>query len=239
VLLDHALNLEDAEMAILRGHFAVMLMLDAPPGFDEAGLRADLERVRTEVPLETVSLNEVPALDTPTAAASHSISVYGADHPGIVHGVAEALGDAGMNVVGLSTRFVGEGSGEPLYVMLLEVALPPPLDEAGLEALLASVARSMVSMSPCGRSTTTSCSACGADPPLPAPSPQAALPGGCRRRGHRAGSRRPRRRDARTAALRRARRAADRPVATPGGGRRDRAPEGGGAATACSCSRTR
>ena len=30
VLLDHALNLEDAEMAILRGHFAVMLVLAAP-----------------------------------------------------------------------------------------------------------------------------------------------------------------------------------------------------------------
>ena len=64
-LLDHALNLEDAEMAILRGHFAVMLMLEAPDEVDEAGLRADLERVRTAVPLETVSLTEVPALDAP------------------------------------------------------------------------------------------------------------------------------------------------------------------------------
>ena len=140
VLLDHALNLEDAEMAILRGHFAVMLMLDAPVGLDETALRADLERVRTAVPLETVSLTEVPALDTHSAVASHSISVYGADHPGIVHGVARALASADVNVVGMSTRVVGEGSGEPLYVMLLEVALPATLDEAGLEELLAGVA---------------------------------------------------------------------------------------------------
>ena len=91
VLLDHRLNLEDAEMAILRGHFAVMLVLAAPADVDEEALRADLERVRAAVPLETVSLTEVPALDAPPAAASHSISVYGADHPGIVHGVAEAL----------------------------------------------------------------------------------------------------------------------------------------------------
>ncbi len=140
VLLDHALNLEDAEMAILRGHFAVMLMLDAPVGLDEAALRADLERVRTAVPLETVSLTEVPALDTHSAAASHSISVYGADHPGIVHGVAQALAGGNVNVVGMSTRVVGEESGEPLYVMLLEVALPAALDEAGLEELLAGVA---------------------------------------------------------------------------------------------------
>jgi len=140
VLLDHDLNLEDAEMAILRGHFAVMLMLDAPVALDERALRADLERVRQAVPLETVSLTEVPALAAPSTDASHAISVYGADHPGIVHGVADALAAAGVNVVGLSTRVVGEEAGTSLYVMLLEVALPPTLDEAGLEELLAGVA---------------------------------------------------------------------------------------------------
>jgi glycine cleavage system transcriptional repressor len=87
-----------------------------------------------------VSLTEVPALDTPSAQASHSISVYGADHPGIVNGVARALAGAAVNVVGMSTRVAGGDGGEPLYVMLLEVALPEGLDEPGLEALLAAVA---------------------------------------------------------------------------------------------------
>jgi glycine cleavage system transcriptional repressor len=117
-----------------------MLVLEAPAELDEATLRADLERVRSAVPLETVSLTEVAALDARSTEASHAISVYGADHPGIVHGVADALAGAAVNVVGMSTRVVGEESGEPLYVMLLEVALPPDLDEAGLEALLADVA---------------------------------------------------------------------------------------------------
>jgi len=140
VLLDHELNLEDAEMAILRGHFAVMLVLAAPPEVDEVALRADLDRVRESVPLDTVSLTEVAALDARTVPASHSISVYGADHPGIVHGVAEALAGAAVNVVGMTTRVLGEGEGEPIYVILLEVALPAGLDEPGLERLLAEVA---------------------------------------------------------------------------------------------------
>lgn len=139
VLLEHGLNIEDAEMAILRGHFAVMLVLAAPPGVDEAALRTDLEEMRSAVPLETVSLTEVPDLGAQAPAASHSISVYGADHPGIVHGVAQALADASVNVVGMSTRVVGESGGE-LYVMLLEVTLPPGMEEAGLEELLARVA---------------------------------------------------------------------------------------------------
>ena len=136
VLLEHDVNLEDAEMAILRGHFAVMLVLAAPDELDESSLRADLERVRDAIPLESVSLTEVPALGVvEPAEPSHAISVYGADHPGIVHGVAAALAGAGVNVVDLSTRVAGE-----LYAMLLEVALPPGLDEAGLEELLARVA---------------------------------------------------------------------------------------------------
>jgi glycine cleavage system transcriptional repressor len=139
-LLDHGLNIEDAEMAILRGHFAVMLMLAAPDALDEGELRAELEQVRASVPLETVALTEVPALDPHSAPASHAISVYGADHPGIVHGVTEALAGARVNVVGLSTRVLGEDEGEPIYVMLLEVALPDALDEGGLDALLARVA---------------------------------------------------------------------------------------------------
>jgi glycine cleavage system transcriptional repressor len=153
VLLDHDLNLEDAEMAILRGHFAVMLVLAAPTDVDEAALRADLERVRAEVPLETVSLAEVAGIDTtPPAPASHSISVYGADHPGIVHGVAEQLSREGVNVVGLSTRVVGEGE-EAIYVMLLEVTLPETLGEDALEQLLAAVAEQQgvdVSVRPVG-----------------------------------------------------------------------------------------
>lgn len=140
VLLDHALNLEDAEMAILRGHFAIMLVLEAPAEVDEVALRADLERVRESALLDTASLTEVPALDTHTAPASHSISVYGADHPGIVHGVAEALAGAAVNVVGMSTRVLGEGEAEPIYVILLEVTLPRGLDEEGLEQLLSDVA---------------------------------------------------------------------------------------------------
>jgi glycine cleavage system transcriptional repressor len=140
VLLEHDLNLEDAEMAILRGHFAIILVLAAPDELDERALRDDLERVRLEVPLETVSLTEVTALGVESVIATHAISVYGADHPGIVHGVAEALAHAEVNVVDMSTRVVGEPGAE-LYVMLLEVSLPSQLDDAGLEELLAGVAQ--------------------------------------------------------------------------------------------------
>jgi glycine cleavage system transcriptional repressor len=131
VLAPHGVNLEDAEMAILRGHFAVMLVLSAPDGLDAGALRAELEQEAAAIPLETVTLTEVPAL----AAApepTHAITVYGADHPGIVHAVTIALAAEGANVVGLSTRVAGD-----IYVMLLEVSLT---DEAAVERALEQVA---------------------------------------------------------------------------------------------------
>ena len=137
-LLDHEVNLEDAEMAILRGHFAVVLVLSAPDELDEGALRGALEAVREEVPLETASLTEVPAIAHGSAMATHTISVYGADHPGIVYGVAQALADNNVNIVDRSTRVLGE-QGSPLYVMLIDVTLPGALDETGLERLLDEV----------------------------------------------------------------------------------------------------
>ena len=46
VLLEHGLNLEDAEMAILRGHFAVMLVLRRRTGSTRRRSARDLDGVR-------------------------------------------------------------------------------------------------------------------------------------------------------------------------------------------------
>jgi glycine cleavage system transcriptional repressor len=150
-LLQHGVNIEDAEMAILRGHFAIVLVLAAPDDVDETALRERLERVGRELPLEALSLSEVEALGAqPRPEVSHAISVYGADRPGIVNGVATALARLGVNIVDLSTRVVGDA---PLYAMLIEVALPPGVGDADLDDALGSVARELgvdVSARPAG-----------------------------------------------------------------------------------------
>ena len=94
VLLDLGVNLEDAEMAILRGHFAIVLILSARDELGEAQLREELQAVGRELPLEAVTLSAVEQLAGGSPEPTHAISVYGADHPGIVHGVAEALASA-------------------------------------------------------------------------------------------------------------------------------------------------
>ena len=144
-LADHGVNIEDSQMTILGGHFTVMLIVSGPPELDADALRADLGQTARELGLEAVLLSEVPeaAADAaaPEAPPSHILSVYGADHPGIVHAVSRALADRAVNITDLETRLVGGDGEAPLYVMLLEVRLPADLPEPALEEALAAVGR--------------------------------------------------------------------------------------------------
>lgn len=127
---DHGCNLEDSSMTILRGQFAMMLVVDAPAGVGQGALEAALAGPAAELDLVvTVRPADEPAggAEPSDEAVSWTVSVYGADHPGIVHGVAGLLAENQVNIVDLSTRVVGTAE-SPVYTMLLEVTLPPGAD---------------------------------------------------------------------------------------------------------------
>lgn len=149
VLLDHRVNIEDSQMTILRGRFTMMLIVGTPDDLDEAALRSGLQDAARELGLDAVSVDSVdePALEF-VAEPSHMVTVYGIDHPGIVHAIATALAAAEVNITDLNTRLVsddaatGNGDGaEDLYAMMLEVVLPPGLSAGALETLLEATRR--------------------------------------------------------------------------------------------------
>lgn len=140
VLLEHGGNIEDSQMTILRGRFTMMLIVSANDGVDSKRLGKDLEQVRNDLGLDALSLSEVTE---PQAEAgrlpSHIVSVYGADHPGIVHAVSSTLADQGVNITDLTTRLVGGDDGEPLYAMMLEIAPPAGVSVEKIEQALRDV----------------------------------------------------------------------------------------------------
>lgn len=132
-------NLEDTSMTILRGHFAMMLIVAAPAAVDAAALEAALARPAADLDL-VVAVRQID--DTVPASPPGepwTVSVYGADRPGIVHRVASVLAERQVNIVDLDTRVIGE-PGPPVYAMLLDVTLPPGTDPAELSAALEAVA---------------------------------------------------------------------------------------------------
>jgi glycine cleavage system transcriptional repressor len=131
-------NVEDSQMSILRGHFAVMLVVNVPDTTDEKELVQRLEAVCRELALEAIAVNRIDDLGGPPAAPSHVISVHGADHPGIVHAATSALAERQVNITGLETRLAGAADSH-FYVMIIEVALGDAA-EAEVEAALRQVA---------------------------------------------------------------------------------------------------
>lgn len=135
VLLELEGNVEDSQMSILRGHFAVMLLVQVPDHVDQARLADRLGEVRDELGLEAVTVAPVGAGAPEPQRPSHVLSVYGADRRGIVHSVSAALAGLDVNITDLETKLVGTED-SPVYVMMVEVALgrsSPGEVEAALE----------------------------------------------------------------------------------------------------------
>lgn len=136
--VDHGCNLEDSSMTILRGQFAMMLVVDAPPGVGVEELEGALAAPAAELDL-VVTVRAAPEPAEQGDGPSWVVSVYGADRPGIVHGVASLLAARSVNIVDLGTRVVGSPK-SPVYTMVLEVTLPPGADPHELERQLEAMA---------------------------------------------------------------------------------------------------
>lgn len=136
-LLDLDGNIEDSRMTILGGHFSVMLIVSVAAAGSAAEIEAVLEPARADLGLDALSVSALTAVDEP-AVADHVITVYGSDHPGIVHAISSELAAAGVDITDLQTRLAGSEA-SPLYVMMLEIALSGANREA-LEGRLSEVA---------------------------------------------------------------------------------------------------
>lgn len=126
-------NLEDSTMTLLRGHFAMVLIVDVESS--APAVEIALAPVAADGTLQ-VAVREVP-VETPgeSAGQPYLLSVHGADRPGLVSPLLAVLAAGGGNVTDLSTRLLGE-----LYVLVAEVDLDADTDVDGLAARLREVA---------------------------------------------------------------------------------------------------
>ena len=137
VLYELGCNVEDSSMTMLRGNFAVMLVLAAPEGTTASALEDALRPACDELGLLFFVRPVGDTADTPHP--SHILTVYGADRPGILYRTTEALAAAGVNITDLNSRLVGE-PGSPVYALMLELALPGGADLDAIEVTLRRIA---------------------------------------------------------------------------------------------------
>ena len=128
-------------MARLGPDFACMLMIRMPEGMvsqqlqerlagavDEFGLRLYLQDLRPE-----------EASETRSSQPKHLIHVYGADRKGIIHRITKRLAEQSVNVTNLHTEVIHHA--QPLYVMMIEVEIPPYVDTGQLQDNLKAIGK--------------------------------------------------------------------------------------------------
>lgn len=129
-------NLEDTTMTLLRGHFAmtVLVQTDATAGAVESALAPMTADGSLLVTVRAVT--DVPAEGR--HGGTYVLSVHGADQPGIVAAITAVVARRDGNVTELTTRLTG-----PLYVLVAEVELPPDVDVDALRKDLHEMAQSL------------------------------------------------------------------------------------------------
>lgn len=125
-LFEAGCNLEDVTSTILRGHFSMVMVVRGD--VDAPGLEDALAPAAREMGL-IVAARPVEEATAAPEESTHVVSVYGADRPGIVFRVADALARAGANVTDLTSRVIGAPE-EPVYALMLEVSATAPDDVA-------------------------------------------------------------------------------------------------------------
>ena len=134
-LLPLGANLLDCRAALLRGSFAMVMAVQVPDDIDRDAAAAALAPTAIRLGLE-VWVGDATGAVTESGGERCVVSVYGADHPGIVHAVSHALATLQVNIVDLSSRVVGD---PPVYVLGIEAELPVGMDASAVETALRPV----------------------------------------------------------------------------------------------------
>jgi len=136
-LLELGGNLEDCRAALLRGSFAVALLVTVPDDIGVERVDAALRPVAERLGLGLWTGPAAPPDGASAWGPRCVISVYGVDHPGIVHAVTTALAAAGANIIDLTARAAGR---PPIYALAIEVDLPAGGTPQGMATALRPVA---------------------------------------------------------------------------------------------------
>ena len=138
VLKKHGFNIEDSSMVMLRRTFSVIMLLSAEGAYDIRKFDPEISVFSKKfgMTMELKKITEKEMREYGGEGRAFTISISGADKPGIVNSIAGVLFKAGANIVDLETKS-SERVKPHAYYMFLEAELPKKADLKKLEAALA------------------------------------------------------------------------------------------------------
>jgi glycine cleavage system transcriptional repressor len=148
MLFEMGCNLLDSSMTLLRGEFAIILMIKLPDDTSVEAFKGKTAQLENSLGL-TIHIRELSEQEltepTPDTGNVFIVSVYGADRPGIVRGVTSALAEMSVNITDVATKCSGElkVDSKNVFVMVLEATAPGNVGEEAIRKKLAVVSREL------------------------------------------------------------------------------------------------
>jgi glycine cleavage system transcriptional repressor len=137
LLTAYSFNIEDSSMVMLRRTFSVIVLLSREdprlPDVLDRRLKAFGDRFGMSVDFRKITRKEMQEYDG--KGKRYMISISGADRPGIVQSITEAIVKKGGNIIDLETKS-SQRTTPPAYYMLLEVDLPAKIKETAFRQAL-------------------------------------------------------------------------------------------------------
>jgi glycine cleavage system transcriptional repressor len=137
-------NIEDSSSTMLGGEFSMILIVSHEKPFTKARLVEEFKELAEEMGL-SVSVRPLTAAEAVYRAPEGElcmISVYGSDRPGIVYRVTKELAERRINITDLNTKLIGTKEA-PVYVMMLEAALPEAITVEDVTAMLDEIKKEL------------------------------------------------------------------------------------------------
>ncbi|QRK04321.1 hypothetical protein JQX13_29115 [Archangium violaceum] len=121
---DVGASLADSRMVNLRGHFALLALIEGPPE-SLASLRSKLESEGTGMGLRLEMYEAAAATSSASGRVPYRLKVYSNDQPGIASRVTALLRQHSINIEELETRIESAPfAGTPLFVLEGVITLP-------------------------------------------------------------------------------------------------------------------
>ncbi len=144
ILKNYKFNIEDSSMVMLRRTFSVIMLLSGEKGALPQKLQKEMEAFskKYSMTLDIKKITEKEMKEYPGEGSTYTISISGADKPGIVNAITEKLYKSGANIIDLETKS-SEKVKPHAYYMFLEVSMPGKDGVKALEKTLSEEAKKL------------------------------------------------------------------------------------------------
>lgn len=134
VFFDNGFNIADSSSMLLQGVFSMIFIVTSSKNYTEKEVLGMFEN--SKIIPQVFKYKEMPHEDD---GVHYSVSIYGADRPGIVAETAACIAKNGVNIIDLQTKITGKQAAK-VYIMMFEVTIAEKDDSPKWKDELTSLA---------------------------------------------------------------------------------------------------